>query len=380
MPTTRVYLSPPDVSELEADKVREAVLSGWLAPTGPALDEFEDALASLASRRFAVAVSSGTAALHLGLLSLGVRQGDVVICSTLTFVATANAIKYVGAVPVFVDSMIESGNMNPALLERALLSLQREGRRVSAVIPVDFLGKIADYDEILPICSRFGVPVLADAAESVGALLNGRPAGSWGDSAVFSFNGNKIMTTSGGGVLLTNNHEQSLFARKLATQARENFVHYEHRMLGYNYRLSNVLASLGLAQLERLPTFLLARKRLRQRYVELFENVAGVLVFGGIPEGDNCWLTSILIDPVLSGFTREALATHLENYDIESRPIWNPMHLQPLYSGEEAFVDGTAEMLFRDGLILPSGSATSEEDWQRIETAISLFVSNSRTS
>jgi dTDP-4-amino-4,6-dideoxygalactose transaminase len=267
---TRILLSTPDVGDREQEMVAAAIESGWIAPLGPMVDTFEEQIAERCGRRHAVALSSGTAALHLGLLELGARPGTAVIVPTLTFAATANAVAYCGAEPVFVDCDPESGTLSPELLKHALLSLQRSGTPVAAVVPVDLLGRCADYSALDPICDRFGVPVVSDAAESLGAGHASRPAGSFGTVAAFSFNGNKIMTTSGGGMLLTDDPGMADRIRYLSTQARQPAVHYEHTEIGYNYRLSNVLAALGLAQLERLPGMIARRRALRERYADLF--------------------------------------------------------------------------------------------------------------
>ena len=340
---------------------------------GPDLDEFEKAVASVAERKFAVAVSSGTAALHLGLLALGVKPGDAVICSTLTFVATANAISYVGAVPVFVDSDPSTGNLSPRLLAEAIDELVASRNRVGAVIPVDFLGSVANYQEIVPICAKFGIPVLADAAEAVGAAWSGKPAGSFGDAAIFSFNGNKIVTTSGGGAFLTDDAEHARVVRHLSTQAREPARHYEHEVLGYNFRMSNILASIGNAQLSRLSDLVARRRDNRARYRDLFGHFFGVSVLGESDLEDNCWLTAIVIDPELSGLSANQLGDFLESQNIESRPLWKPMHLQPLYQDCKAYVDGSAEHLFHNGLALPSGSSLREPEWERISRAVAAF-------
>ena len=376
MDLPRIFLSPPDVGEVEEARALAAIRSGWVAPVGPDLIEFENTLAVFAKRKFAVAVSSGTAALHLGLLALGVKPGDVVICSTLTFVATANAITYVGATPVFIDSEASTGNMSVPLLAESLDFFAARGQRVGAVVPVDFLGSVANYEEIVPLCEKFEVPVLADAAESVGAIRSGKPSGSYGKAAVFSFNGNKIVTTSGGGALLTDDSELEKTARHLSTQAREKAWHYEHEVLGYNYRMSNVLAAIGSAQFSRLSTMIERRRRNRVRYRGLFENVPGVAVLGDSDFEDNCWLTAIIVDPSRAGFTSRELGDFLETRNIESRPLWKPMHMQPLYRKSKSFVNGIAEALFLNGLALPSGSAMDESDLERVVGAISDFLSS----
>ena len=376
MDLPRIFLSPPDVGEVEEARTLAAIRSGWVAPVGPELIEFENTLAVFAERKFAVAVSSGTAALHLGLLALGVGPGDVVICSTLTFVATANAVIYVGATPVFIDSEASTGNMSVDLLAESLDFFAARGQRVGAVVPVDFLGSVANYEEIVPMCEKFGVPVLADAAESVGAIRSGKTSGSFGKAAVFSFNGNKIMTTSGGGALLTDDAELERTARHLSTQAREKAWHYEHEVLGYNYRLSNVLAAIGSAQLSRLGSMIERRRRNRKQYRDFFEDVPGVAVLGDSDFEDNCWLTAIVVDPSRAGFTSRELGDFLETRNIESRPLWKPMHMQPLYLQSKSFVNGIAEALFLNGLALPSGSVMDESDLARVVGAISDFLSS----
>ncbi len=381
--TERIYLSPPDVTDAEERALLRAFHSGWLAPLGPEVDAFEAELAAYCGRRHCVALSSGTAALHLGLLTLGVGPGDVVVTASMTFAATANAIAYTGAEPVFVDSD-QTGNMNPDLLEAALADLTRLGRRVKAVVPVDLLGKVADHERIGAIAERYGVPVLADAAESMGGIRGGRPAASFGQAAAVSFNGNKIMTTSGGGALLTDDEPFAQRVRYLATQARQPVVHYEHEDIGYNYRLSNLLAAFGRAQLERLDGMIERRRQTRLHYRELFSGRPGVSVFGepsGLDGGttrDNWWLTSVVVDEELAGFTAEDLRATLSEEDIEARPLWKPMHLQPVFLAARSYVDGTSERLYRTGLSLPSGSALAEPQWRRIDAAVRLILEGSR--
>ena len=370
---SRIYLSPPDVGLAEEEAVVRAVKSGWVAPLGPEVDAFEVEMAAFVGASHAVALSSGTAALHLGLKALGVQPGDSVITSTMTFVATANAISYIGAQPVFVDSL-DDGSPNHALVEDAVRTEQKSGRRVGAIVPVDIYGRVADYSEMLPISESYGVPVLADAAESLGASRNGRMAGSWGDAAVLSFNGNKIMTTSGGGMFLTSDPEKAGYVRYLATQAREPAVHYEHTEIGYNYRMSSVCAALGRAQLSRLPDMIRRRKERRVQYEDYFSNVEGASMLPGDIEEDNCWLSSILVDVPVAGWSSLELLDYLEQLNIESRPLWKPMHLQPLYRGAK-FVGGqVAERLFETGLALPSGSAMSDSDMDRVLDAITAFL------
>jgi dTDP-4-amino-4,6-dideoxygalactose transaminase len=358
--------------------VLEALNSGWVAPVGPDLDLFETEVAKVSGRLFGVALSSGTAALQLGLLALHVQPGDVVVCASMTFVATANAVMHVGAIPVFVDSEIETGNISLPLLRLALEGVAKSGRRLGAVIPVDLLGKAANHTEIVALCEEFSVPVLVDAAESLGAKHRGRPSASYGQSAVLSFNGNKIATTSGGGMFLTDDEILARRVRFLSTQAREPEDHYEHREVGYNFRLSNVLAALGRAQVTRLPDMISKRRETRNRYRELFHSVEGVEVFGGEDSEDNCWLTAVVIDEGLVRWAPQNLAQHLMKAGIESRPLWKPMHMQPLYKDRERYIDGSSESLFRSGLTLPSGSSMSDSEWRRIESSIRSFIKSAK--
>lgn len=372
----RIYLSAPDVGEAEEHAVLTALRSGWVAPLGPDVDAFEAELAERVGVAHAVALSTGTAALHLGLLALGVGEGDVVVTATMTFAATANAIVYTGATPYFVDCLPETGNIDPDLLRESLRELHAAGRRVAAIIPVDLLGKAADYTSILDVSAEFRVPVLADAAESLGASHAGKLAGSFGNASVLSFNGNKIMTTSGGGMLLTDDGSVAKRVRHLATQARQPVVHYEHLEIGYNYRMSNLLAALGRAQLGRLDPMIARRRHIRDRYVELFAEVDGVSVFGVEgDEADNCWLTAISIDSGLTGWSPADLSRELEAHNIESRPIWKPMHLQPVFADAPGTINGVAEQLFTSHLTLPSGSSMNDDQLERVLDVIREFVS-----
>jgi len=364
---TRVYLSPPDVGEPERLALDEAFRSGWVAPVGPDLDAFEVEVAGVGGRRHGVALASGTAALHLALKELGVGPGDDVLCSTFTFAATANAITYCGARPVLVDSEASTWNLSPDLLAEELVERAQANRLPAAVVVVDLYGQCADYDRILPPCEEHGIPVVEDAAESLGASCRGRPAGAFGTAAVFSFNGNKIITTSGGGMLVTDDERLARRARHLATQAREPGPHYEHVEVGYNYRLSNLLAALGRAQLAGLGERVERRRTIHGRYREALEGLAGV---GFQPVGPgqepNRWLTCITLDPAVAAVTPGQLRLALEAQDIEARPTWKPMHLQPVFADCPARVDGTSERLFRRGLCLPSGSSLSNDDQDRI--------------
>lgn len=371
----RIYMSSPDVGELEEAAVVQAMRSGWIAPLGPDVDAFETELAARIGVENGVALSSGTAALHLGLLGLGVGAGDVVVTSTMTFAATANAIAYTGAEPFFVDCDMETGNMDPDLLRMALKQLTDVGETVAAIVPVDLLGKAVNYTEILAIADEYGIPVLADAAESLGASHLGKQAGSFGRASVVSFNGNKVMTTSGGGMLLTNDHDLAARAHYLSTQARQPVSHYEHVDIGYNYRMSNLLAALGRAQLSRLDEMIARRRALRERYRELFSEVNGVEIFGGVNDADdNCWLTSIVVDSSVTGWAPAELSAALLEDNIESRPLWKPMHLQPVFASCRSLTNGNSEHLFETGLTLPSGSALDEAAVVRVLTRVGDFL------
>lgn len=377
--TDTIYLSSPDVGEREQAFVLAAMRSGWIAPLGPDVDAFESEIAARVGMRHGVALSSGTAGLHLGLLALGVGRGDIVITSTMTFVATANAITYTGAEPYFIDSEPDSGNIDPELLRTALTDLRTRGERVAAIVPVDLLGRAVDYSAIESIAAEFGVPVLADAAESFGASHRGRPAGSFGAASVISFNGNKVMTTSGGGMLLTDDDGIAGHVRSLATQAREPTPHYEHREVGFNYRMSNLLAALGRAQLERLDSMIRRRREIRGLYRDAFADVPGVRFLGGDADADdNCWLTSILVEPSGAGWDARSLGSALGLEHIESRPLWKPMHLQPVFANHRASINGTAQRLFEQGLTLPSGSVLDEAAMRRVTEAIRAFLAGQR--
>ncbi|MEU5938161.1 aminotransferase class I/II-fold pyridoxal phosphate-dependent enzyme [Micromonospora sp. NPDC047548] len=372
--TGRILLSPPDVGILEESYIVDALRSGWVAPVGPDVEAFEREVAERVGCGHAVALSSGTAGLHLALLAIGVRPGDVVVVPTLTFVATANAVVYTGAEPVFVDCEPATGNLDPDLLAELLRDLRAGGRRVAAVLPVDMFGACADYTRILPLCAEAEVPIVADAAESLGASHVGRAAGSFGRAGVFSFNGNKIITTSGGGMLVSDDADLVALCRYLSTQARQPVPHYEHTDVGYNYRLSNLLAAVGRAQLRRLDDMMARRRQLRELYAKLFAAIPGVRVLADEDATANCWLTTIVVDPAAAGWRAAELGAHLGAQDIETRPVWKPMHLQPVFAGRRALLSGTAERLFTDGLTLPSGSAMTEVQVARVLAEIERFL------
>ncbi len=359
-----VPLSAPDIGEAENAAVARALRSGWVAPLGPEVDAFEAQIAARTGRAHGVALSSGTAALHLGLLGIGVGQGTVVVTSTFTFAATANAVTYTGAEPWFVDCCPATGNLCPELLEESLAQLAAAGRRVSAVLPVDIYGKVADLRRIGEVADRYGVPVLCDSAESLGARLDGRAAGSFGAAAAISFNGNKIMTTSGGGMLVTDDERLATTARRVASQARQPVRHYEHTEIGFNYRLSNVLAALGRAQLARLDDMMARRREIRDDYRRLTAGRDSVAVFQGADDrDDNCWLSSLLFaDPAAVRIVTDRLAEAA----IETRPLWKPLHRQPVFADLGRTVTGSADDLFARGLTLPSGSGLGADDRERV--------------
>jgi dTDP-4-amino-4,6-dideoxygalactose transaminase len=379
MITERVYLSPPDTTADDRELLLDAFDSNWIAPLGPHVDAFERELAEKVGVAHAGALSSGTAALHLALLLVGVGPGDEVIVPTLTFVATANAARYVGAEPVFVDSDVANWNVDANLLASELYDRARRGRRPAAVISVDLLGGCPDYDVLESACDDLEIPLVEDAAEALGASIRGRPAGSFGVCATFSFNGNKIITTSGGGMLVSNSVEMIEHARSLATQAREPVAHYEHLELGYNYRLSNLLAALGRGQLRGLDRRIASRKAINERYAQAFNTVEGIEMMpfgeGVIP---NYWLTCVRIDPERFGAGPEAIRLDLERMNVESRPIWKPLHLQPLYKGAQTVGGSVAEELFAEGLCLPSGSRLESADQDRIIETILNTPAHSR--
>jgi dTDP-4-amino-4,6-dideoxygalactose transaminase len=363
----RIFLSPPDTTSEERELLLDAFDSNWIAPLGPHVDAFERELASRVGVSDAAALSSGTAALHLALLLVGVEPGDQVIVPTLTFVATANAACYVGAEPVFVDSDRADWNMDTNLVAADLYERARLGRRPAAVISVDLLGGCPDYDVLTAACNDLDIPLIEDAAEGLGASYRGRPAGAFGTCATFSFNGNKIITTSGGGMLVANSPEFVARARYLSTQAREPVAHYEHLEVGYNYRLSNLLAALGRGQLRGLDRRIRQRKAINERYRAAFEGIEGIEM---MPFRDevvpNYWMTCVRIDAEVFGADREEIRLALEQIDAESRPVWKPLHMQPLFKDATVVGGAVAEGVFAQGLCLPSGSALSPSDQDRV--------------
>jgi dTDP-4-amino-4,6-dideoxygalactose transaminase len=366
-----IFLSPPHVGDVERELLLAAFDSNWIAPAGPDLPLFEDELAGLVGVPHAVALSSGTAAIHLALLTLGVGPGDDVLVSDLTFAATANAVVYAGARPVFIDSDDVSWNIDPDLLDDELDARARLGRLPSALIVVDLYGQCADWDRISATCRRYEIPVIEDAAEALGATYRGCAAGSFGDLGVFSFNGNKIITTSGGGMLVGRSTEHIERARYLGTQARQPVAHYEHEDIGFNYRMSNLLAALGRGQLRNLASRVAARQAVNDRYRQALADVDGLAFMPvadyGVP---NQWLTVITLDPGVLGVGPEHVLTGLLSTGIEARPAWKPMHLQPIFAGCERRGGRVGERIFSRGLCLPSGSSLTVEQQDRVVVAL----------
>jgi len=378
----KIWLSSPHMGMSEIQYVNSAFETNWVAPLGPNVDAFERAISNYLQDDVAVAaLSNGTAAIHLALVLLGVSQGDEVICQSFTFSASANPIAYQGATPVFIDSEADTWNMSPVWLERAIEERLKLGRTVKAIIPVHLYGVPAKMSEISEIANKFNIPVVEDAAEALGSLYNGKPCGTFGQFGILSFNGNKIITTSGGGALVSQNTELIQKAKFLATQARDSAPHYQHSHIGYNYRMSNVCAGIGRGQMEVLPERISQR---RENFYYYLEHLRGIksISFLSEPEGcfSNRWLTTILVDPLNSkGITRETIRLALDRENIESRPLWKPMHLQPIFKDAPYYGDKVSERLFENGLCLPSGSNLSKADLDRIIGIIgSLFQQTKR--
>jgi pyridoxal phosphate-dependent aminotransferase EpsN len=371
MNPNRVFLSPPHLSGLEEQYVANAFATNWITPLGPHVDEFEKEFAAAIGAEHAVALSSGTAAVHLALLLAGVGPGDEVLVSTLTFVASVNPILYLGATPVFIDSDRASWNMDPALLEEALDARARRGRLPRAVVVVHLYGQSADLDAIAAVCARYGVALIEDAAEALGATYRGRAPGTTGMTGVFSFNGNKIITTGGGGMLVSADRSLIAHARKLATQARDPAPHYEHSEMGFNYRLSNVLAAIGRGQLRVLSERVAARRRNFAFYSAALGDMPGIEFMPEAPWGTHTrWLTTLTIDPDEFGADTETVRLALEAEGIEARPVWKPMHLQPLYAHAPVVGGAIANDLFARGLCIPSGSNLTEIDRERVAAVV----------
>ena len=375
----RIWLSLAHMGGREQEFIREAFETNWVVPLGPNVDAFEKALEDYLTgesgeERHVVALSSGTAALHLGLLLLGVERGDEVVCQSFTFSASANPIVYQGATPVFVDSEEGTWDMDPVLLEEAIKDrLRKTGRLPKAIIPVWLYGMPGRVDGILEVAGRYGISVLEDSAEALGSAYKGRKCGTFGDFAGLSFNGNKVITTSGGGALVCRTAAMAKRAMFYATQARESAPHYQHERIGYNYRMSNICAGIGRGQMFVLDEHVRRRRENHARYAELLSGLPGVEVKsqpGGGDYASNYWLTCVTVDPGEAGFTREDLRLALEGENIESRPLWKPMHLQPVFKDAPFYGNGTSERLFEKGLCLPSGPTLGEEDLERVVAVV----------
>lgn len=375
LPNKRIYLSPPHMSGHEQGFIDEAFAANWISPAGPHIEAFERELAAKVDIGGAVAMSSGTAAIHIALRLLGVGAGDTVFCSSLTFIASAYPVLYQKAEPVFIDSEPESWNMSPAALRQAFIETEKSGRLPKAVIIVNLYGQSADLGPLKEICDAYGVPIIEDAAESLGATYKGRASGTLGKFGIYSFNGNKIITTSGGGMLVSEDIEALKKARFLATQARDPARHYQHSEIGYNYRLSNVLAGIGRGQLRVLDARVKARRAVFERYFEAFSEVEGIKFMPEASYGQATrWLTAMTVDPQICGKTAIEIMEALELKNIEARPVWKPLHMQPLFKDCPYYSHspGTSvsEYLFEKGICLPSGSSLTVEEQDRVIACI----------
>ncbi len=367
---SRIYLSPPHLSGLEKEFLQEALDSNWIAPLGPQVDSFEEEMAEYLDVKAAVALSSGTAALHLALRNSGVKSDDIVLCPSLTFSSSANVILYEKAIPVFIDADPKTWNINCVSLERAIIVCKERGKLPKALITVDIYGQSADYDNILEICNKYNIVVIEDAAEALGSEYKGAKCGTFGKAGIFSFNGNKIVTTSGGGMLVSNDEKFVEQARFLSSQAREDEIHYEHKELGYNYRMSNLLAAVGRGQLAVLDEKVKSKQEIFSRYKSALGDIEGLEFMPMASYGiSNCWLTTLVINEDIAGFNRDSVIAALEMENIESRPIWKPMHLQPLYKEYDYYLSDEgdiSQMLFNNGICLPSGTSLSIDDQEKI--------------
>jgi dTDP-4-amino-4,6-dideoxygalactose transaminase len=367
----QILLSTPHMGDEELKFVQEAFDTNWIAPVGPHVDAFEEEFCQVTGAGYAAAISSGTAGIHLALKLLDIKPDDEVICSTLTFAATANPIMYVGAKPIFIDSDRSSWNMNPDLLRETLEQRARVGNLPKAVVLVHLYGQSADIDPILEVCNYYDIPLIEDAAEALGASYKERSPGTFGKIGIYSFNGNKIITTSGGGMLVSDDAELVVKARFLATQARDPAPHYQHSEIGYNYRLSNILAGIGRGQLRVLKQRVAARRRNFQIYQQALGTIPGIEFMPEAAFGCSTrWLTCLTINPEIFGVDREAVRISLAEKQIESRPVWKPLHLQPVFKNCESIGGKVAENLFNNGLCLPSGSNLTQEDLERVIAAI----------
>ncbi|TDD75943.1 DegT/DnrJ/EryC1/StrS family aminotransferase [Flavobacterium caseinilyticum] len=378
MNNTKIWLSSPHMGGNEQQFVKEAFDTNWVAPLGPNVTGLESDLESYLSNQSSVgALSSGTAAIHLGLILLDVTAGDTVICQSMTFSASANPILYLGATPIFIDSESDTWNLCPIALEQAIVDQIAKGKKPKAIIAVHLYGVPYKIDEIRTVADKFSIPILEDSAEALGSSFKGQKCGTFGDIGVLSFNGNKIITTSGGGAIVTPTAALKEKAIFFATQSRDDAPHYQHSEIGYNYRMSNICAGIGRGQMEVLDDHVALRRAMHDFYVEVFKDVAGISVFT-VPNEDyfaNYWLSAILVDPAITGgMTRETIRLALETENIESRPLWKPMHLQPIFEMYPYYGDKIAETLFDNGLCLPSGSNLTDDDRSRLKAALLQLV------
>jgi dTDP-4-amino-4,6-dideoxygalactose transaminase len=375
MNNPKIWLSSPHMGGTELDYIHEAFDTNWIAPIGVNITEFEHALEKYLSQGFFVtALSSATAAIHLGLILLDVKAGDFVICQSLTFAASANPILYQAAVPVFIDSEPETWNLCPIALEKAIVDCIAKGQKPKAIITVHLYGVPYKIDEVKAVADKYSIPILEDSAEALGSTYKGRKCGTFGDISVFSFNGNKIITTSGGGAIVTSNRQLKKKAQFLASQSKDEAPHYQHSELGYNYQMSNICAGIGRGQMKVLDEHVALRRAMHDFYVYLFKNIPGITVFSTANPDSfaNYWLTSILVDPskTKNGIDKETIRLTLLDYNIECRPLWKPMHLQPLYKNYTFYGNKISETLFEQGLSMPSGSNLTESDRDRISAVL----------
>lgn len=378
MDNKRIYLSLSEQSGFEQEYIQKALQRNWITSGGPNVDEFENSLENyLDEKSFVSALNSGTSAIHLAMVLLGVKEGDEIICQSMTFSASANPILYQGAIPVFVDSELDTWNICPEYLEAAIKDRIIKGKKPKAIIAVHLYGNPYKVDEIHAIADKYDIPIIEDSAEALGSSYKGKKCGTFGDFGVFSFNGNKIITTSSGGALITNSKELKEKAIFYATQSKDDAVHYQHSEIGYNYRMSNICAGVGLGQMKGLDKNVDSRRKINSFYKEIFKNIKGVDVFESINENyfSNYWLSTILVEPY-ENRNRESLRLAFEEANIESRPLWKPMHLQPIFEKYPYYGDKIAENLFEKGLCLPSGSNLSIEDEKRIREVIVDFFKN----
>lgn len=373
MVENKIWISTPHMDGNEQKYIQEAFDSNWIAPIGANLTIFEQNLESYLGSGHIAVLNSGTAAIHLGLIILGVESGDEVLCQSMTFSASANPILYLGAIPVFIDSEPDTWNLCPIALEIAIIDRIAKGKTPKAIIAVDLYGVPYKTEEVRAIADRYSIPILEDSAEALGSHYKGQKCGTFGDISTLSFNGSKVITTSGGGAIITSSLALKKKAIFLATQAREEAPHYQHTEIGYNYRMSNICAGIGRGQMEVLDSHIALRRKMHDFYLDVFKDIQGVTVFS-VPNDtffSNYWLSTILIDPAkTAGITRETVRLKLEKSNIESRPLWKPMHLQPIFSEYSYYGNSVSETLFTTGLCLPSGSNLTEEDRDRIKSVI----------